>query len=75
VDAGPAVCTSIPPTGCSVCGVGKFVSSPNNIFVFPGQPSVPCGLLETAGLTGSIPLEQCAFLPGIAAPLCDCDDC
>jgi len=71
----PVVCESIPPTGCSVCGEGKFVSEPDAVFVFPGQPSVACGTLETAGLTGAIPLDQCAFLPGIAGPLCTCADC
>jgi len=75
VNETPAACDTIPPTGCSVCGEGKFVSSPDAVFVFPGQPSVPCGLLETAGLTGSIPLDQCSFLPGIASPLCNCADC
>mmetsp|Transcript_25595 Transcript_25595/g.29229 ORF Transcript_25595/g.29229 Transcript_25595/m.29229 type:complete len:656 (+) Transcript_25595:2-1969(+) len=71
----PATCESIPPTGCSVCGEGKFVSEPDAIFAFPGQPSVLCGVLETAGLTSLIPLDQCAFLPGFADPLCSCQDC
>jgi len=71
----PATCTNIPPTGCSVCGVGKFVGDANAIFAFPGQPSVPCGLLETAGLTGSVPLDQCGFLPAFVADTCACENC
>jgi len=73
--AGPVACDGIPSTGCSVCGIGKFVGSPNDIFDFPGQPAVPCGLLETSGIDGLIPLDQCAFLPGLADSLCSCEDC
>jgi len=74
--SGPAVCdTPLPPTGCSVCGPGKFVSSPNNIFAFPGQPAVACGLLETSGFEGIIPLDQCGFLPSFVITPCDCADC
>jgi len=73
--SGPAVCDSpLPAIGCSVCGLGKFVSSPNNIFAFPGQPAVSCGLLESSGLDGSIPLDQCVFLPSLVTD-CDCAVC
>jgi len=51
-----------PPGGCLVCGDGEVVTSPNAIFQIPGQPAVPCGLLETAGLNGAIPIEQCSLL-------------
>jgi len=74
--AGPVVCDlPLPALGCSICGPGNFVNSRDNIFVFPGQPSVPCGLLEDSGLGALIPLDQCGFLPGIAGPLCDCASC
>jgi len=74
--AGPVVCDlPLPALGCSICGPGKFVNSRDNTFVFPGQPSVPCGLLEDSGLGALIPLNQCGFLPGIAGPLCDCASC
>jgi len=72
----PAVCDSpIPSTGCSVCGEGRFVASPNDIFQFPGQPTVGCGQLESAGLDGLIPLDQCGFLPPFVGPECGCNDC
>jgi len=57
--------------GCSVCGDGKKVTAPDAVFVFPGQPSVPCGVLQTAGESGSIPLDQCGFLAGLI-PMCEC---
>jgi len=72
----PVACDlPLPATGCSVCGLGKFASSPNRIFAFPGQPAVSCGLLETSGLDGIIPLDQCGFLPAFVLPDCDCVDC
>jgi len=72
----PAACdVPLPATGCSVCGLGKFASSPNRIFSFPGQPAVSCGLLESSGLDGIIPLDQCGFLPAFVLPDCDCVDC
>jgi hypothetical protein len=64
-------CPATPPGGCSVCGEGLCVGNSEAIFAFPGQPVVPCGLLEQAGYTGAIPLDQCGFL----APLildCEC---
>jgi len=69
------VCESIPSNGCSVCGEGKFVLSQEAIFAFPGQPVVPCGLLETLGLEGTIPLNQCGFLPSLIEEICRCTDC
>jgi len=56
---------------CSVCGDGKGVNAPDEVFTFPGQPAVPCSLLETAGETGAIPVSQCAFLPGLIG-VCEC---
>jgi len=67
-------CPEVTSTGCLVCGDNKSVGNPSAIFVFPGQPSVPCGVLETAGLSGLIPTNQCVIL----APLlgsCECDSC
>jgi len=68
-------CNPITPTGCSVCGDNKFVSNSDAIFAFPGQPTVPCGLLETSGLNGLIPLDQCPFLPTLISDTCGCKEC
>lgn len=56
---GPTPCPDIPDGGCSVCGDGLCVTSPDVIFEFPNQPPTPCGLLQQAGLDGIIPLDQC----------------
>lgn len=58
--------------GCSVCGDGLAVGDADAIFSFPGQPAVPCGVLEQAGQNGQIPLTECGFLPGLVAPVCAC---
>lgn len=58
--------------GCSVCGEGKKVSKPDEIFAFPQQPVVACGALENAGRTGIVPLNECGFLPGLIADICGC---
>ena len=71
---GQEACPAAPPTGCSVCGDGRCVTLPDVVFTFPGQPSVPCGDLENAGLTGLIPLSQCVALPPIIEGVCGCDD-
>jgi len=57
--------------GCSICGDGKGVNNSDAIFVFPGQPSVPCGILQDAGESGAIPIAQCAFLPPLIS-MCEC---
>jgi len=66
-----AQCPTPPSNGCSVCGEGKCVQNADAVFEFPGQPAVPCGLLQTSGLTGVIPLSQCGFL-GTLIPMCEC---
>jgi len=57
--------------GCSVCGEGQQVGRLDGIFAFPGQPTVPCGVLEQAGEDGEI--NQCSFLPGLIPQYGDCD--
>ncbi|KAI2501330.1 hypothetical protein MHU86_13128 [Fragilaria crotonensis] len=59
---------------CSICGDGKTVGAPDVIFSFSQQPDVPCGLLEIAGNLGQITQEQCAFLPGLVAVDCSCQE-
>jgi len=66
-------CPELPTNGCSVCGVGKCVSNAAAIFDFPGQPKVGCGILQQAGISGSIPLGQCKFLPDLIGA-CECSD-
>lgn len=63
-------CPEVPTTGCSVCGVGECVIFPDELFIFPGQPVLSCCALETAGLDGRIPLDQCAFLPEVIRETC-----
>jgi len=58
--------------GCSICGVGEEVSKPDLIFSFPGQPGVSCGLLQSAGIDGSIPMIYCGRLAPIIGNVCGC---
>eukprot|EP00548_Thalassiothrix_antarctica_P013167 CAMPEP_0194169442 /NCGR_PEP_ID=MMETSP0154-20130528/4115_1 /TAXON_ID=1049557 /ORGANISM="Thalassiothrix antarctica, Strain L6-D1" /LENGTH=142 /DNA_ID=CAMNT_0038880831 /DNA_START=44 /DNA_END=472 /DNA_ORIENTATION=- len=59
--------------GCSICGEGKEVTNNSAVFEFPGQPSVPCNLLQQAGKGGQIPLDQCSFLPTLnEISVCEC---
>mmetsp|Transcript_12476 Transcript_12476/g.13882 ORF Transcript_12476/g.13882 Transcript_12476/m.13882 type:complete len:250 (+) Transcript_12476:106-855(+) len=67
-------CKEISDSGCSVCGDGKKISIPDAVFAFPGQPVVQCGPLESAGVTGGIPLSQCVFLPPLVNDICGCID-
>jgi hypothetical protein len=60
-----------PPGGCLVCGDGNVITAPDAIFRFPSQPTVPCDILQLAGLTGEIPLETCPFLPSLIG-VCEC---
>jgi hypothetical protein len=69
---GPAPCPDVPAGGCSVCGVGNCVTIPENIFVFPGQPTVQCSVLQDAGYAGAVPLDQCPLIPGLINDLCGC---
>jgi hypothetical protein len=61
----------LPPGGCPVCGDGQVVTASEALFMFPGQPDIACGVLQTAGLTGLLPLEQCALLPDLIG-VCGC---
>lgn len=59
--------------GCSVCGPDMQVGNLDGIFSIPGQPTVPCSLLELAGEAGVIPLDQCPFLPPLIQADCACE--
>ena len=61
----PGACPVVPEGGCSVCGADKCVQNEDALFDFPGQPIVPCGNLQQAGLDGSIPLTECGILPSL----------
>jgi len=65
-------CGCMEVNGCSVCGDGKKVGKPEEIFAFPDQPVVACGALESAGKTGVVPLNECGFLPGLIKDICGC---
>eukprot|EP00548_Thalassiothrix_antarctica_P000225 CAMPEP_0194144908 /NCGR_PEP_ID=MMETSP0152-20130528/13885_1 /TAXON_ID=1049557 /ORGANISM="Thalassiothrix antarctica, Strain L6-D1" /LENGTH=140 /DNA_ID=CAMNT_0038844925 /DNA_START=89 /DNA_END=511 /DNA_ORIENTATION=+ len=67
-------CPEIPEAGCSICGEGKCINQEKKdvVFSFPSQPAVPCGMLQAAGLMGTIPLDQCGFLPGLVTVNCEC---
>jgi len=56
---------------CSICGEGMSVTAKDGIFTFPGQPTMPCGVLQTAGCTGVIPIDQCPSYP-LLIGMCDC---
>jgi len=67
-----SACPNIPDDGCSICGPGKCVTDFDNIFAYPGQPAVECGVLEKAGHGAVIPLDQCGYLPQIVKDDCKC---
>jgi hypothetical protein len=58
---------------CLVCGEGKQVGKPDELFAFPNQPAVPCGALEQNGLDGRIPNTQCGFIPSFIETACGCE--
>jgi hypothetical protein len=64
---------SAPEGGCYVCGSNLCVGDPDAIFAFPGQPRVPCGVLEEAGFDGLIPLDQCQLLSTLV-DICKCGE-
>jgi len=57
---------------CSVCGQGMKVTKFDEMFSFPGQPTVSCGQLEYAGNEGVIPLTECGILPSLIKSTCEC---
>ena len=66
-------CPSVPADGCSICGAGLCATNPDAVFAYPGQPVVPCGVLEMAGLEGRVPLSQCGLLPPLVDSTCGCN--
>ena len=70
----PVIAAPVAPAqgGCSVCGDGLEVGKPDAIFSVPGQPSVVCSRLQTAGATGIIVLDQCELLPDLIVDVCGC---
>lgn len=58
---------------CSVCGDGKKVSAPDEIFAYPGQQVVTCGTLEAAGAAGGLITDaQCVILVDLVQAPCSC---
>jgi hypothetical protein len=57
---------------CFVCGEGKQVGRPEELYAFPNQPAVRCRAIEQSGLEGRIPKTQCGFLPGLISTTCGC---
>eukprot|EP00547_Thalassionema_nitzschioides_P009602 CAMPEP_0194227058 /NCGR_PEP_ID=MMETSP0156-20130528/42663_1 /TAXON_ID=33649 /ORGANISM="Thalassionema nitzschioides, Strain L26-B" /LENGTH=923 /DNA_ID=CAMNT_0038959531 /DNA_START=133 /DNA_END=2904 /DNA_ORIENTATION=- len=60
--------------GCSVCGNGKVVTLPNNVFEYVGYPAATCAVLQTAGYNGLVPQSECGFLPALIEDTCGCDN-
>lgn len=52
-------CPTLSPNACRVCGPGKEVVNDDNIFTFPDQPQTSCGILQIAGASGLIPVDDC----------------
>mmetsp|Transcript_39401 Transcript_39401/g.44898 ORF Transcript_39401/g.44898 Transcript_39401/m.44898 type:complete len:388 (-) Transcript_39401:236-1399(-) len=72
-DAAVVVVTGLQADSCSVCGDATLkVTNPEAIFEFPGQPAVPCGVLEAAGEGGLIPQVECDALPALITNTCAC---
>jgi hypothetical protein len=59
--------------GCSICGDGLRVGSPDAIVEFqPGQSWSPCGEIEAAGAHGLIPQGECQSLIPLIYDTCKC---
>jgi len=70
---GPVQCpTFLEDNGCSICGPDKCITAETAVFSYPGQPAIQCGLLEEAGRSGLIPLDQCGVLPQLVKNICKC---
>ena len=52
---------------CSICGEGKTVTKPEEVFTFGPEP-VPCGVLQTQGQQGDIPADSCTQLSQFIGP-------
>lgn len=50
------------------------MGNPDGIFTFPGQPPIPCGVLEMVGieLENAIPPTACEMLPELISFVCYC---
>ena len=64
-------CPEVPAGGCNVCAAGECITAPDAIFTFSGQPDIPCGALQQAGLAGQVPNAQCNALPPLIL-ICEC---
>lgn len=67
-------CPQISPGGCPVCGPGRCVSAPHNIFSFPGQPAMRCEDIENAGLQGLISANMCPVFATLLSSDCECEE-
>mmetsp|Transcript_1040 Transcript_1040/g.1304 ORF Transcript_1040/g.1304 Transcript_1040/m.1304 type:complete len:891 (+) Transcript_1040:42-2714(+) len=57
-------CPEVSKKGCNICGTntGRCVTKLDAIFSFSNQPDARCDVLQKAGLSGMIPLDECSLL-------------
>jgi len=75
---GRVICPQLPnDTACSVCGPGRAITNDDTIFAYPGEPALPCSVLQGAGIAGFILEKECAVLADIFEDdnVCGCTDC
>jgi hypothetical protein len=52
-------CPEIVDGGCNLCDEGMCFSNPNDTFISPDQPPVPCFQIQSAAANGEISAERC----------------
>jgi hypothetical protein len=57
---------------CDVCGSGREVLYPNNIFRNDDETELACGLLQDAGQNGYVHPSRCIELWGLVQRQCGC---
>lgn len=57
---------------CEVCGAGRCMARPDEVFRWPNRPVIKCQDLQDAGLTGFISFDQCEALPALVGATCGC---
>jgi len=74
-DNGFIPCPEVPPGGCSVCGEGKCVTSPESEVDIGGTGvSSTCADIQTGGLEGLFSQDECNALESLVSQSCACDN-
>eukprot|EP00547_Thalassionema_nitzschioides_P013060 CAMPEP_0194261996 /NCGR_PEP_ID=MMETSP0158-20130606/46317_1 /TAXON_ID=33649 /ORGANISM="Thalassionema nitzschioides, Strain L26-B" /LENGTH=929 /DNA_ID=CAMNT_0039002139 /DNA_START=67 /DNA_END=2856 /DNA_ORIENTATION=+ len=66
-------CPDVPPGGCSVCGDGKCITSPDTEVDIGAEDPLSCADIEKAGLDGTLSDSECTLLQTFIDEPCACD--